>query len=113
MDVKLRNKSGVAILDLAGRMDINASEAINQNVDEILNGGGRKMLLNFSQIDFVSSPGLVILVSILKKVRKMQGKIMLCNLQSYVKEVFEVTQLTKVFDVYDDELTALDNLQKD
>ncbi|MBP7461171.1 MAG: STAS domain-containing protein [Candidatus Delongbacteria bacterium] len=113
MDVKLRKKSGIAILDLAGRMDINASDSINRNIDEILEEGGRKILLNFNQIDFVSSPGLVILVSILKKIRKMQGRIVLCNLQSYVKEVFEVTQLTKVFDVFDDEPTAIDNLQKD
>lgn len=111
MDVSLREKDGVYVLDLAGRMDINASDSINKHIDEIIEKNGKLILLNFSQIDFVSSPGLVILVSILKKIRKQQGKIVLCNLQSYVREVFEVTQLTKVFEVYDSEDEALTKLK--
>ncbi len=112
MDVKLRQKNDIYVLDLAGRMDINASDAINKNIDEILSSQGKKVLMNFAHIDFVSSPGLVILVSILKKVKKSEGRIVLCNLQSYVKEVFEVTQLTKVFDVFDDETTAIESFSR-
>lgn len=111
MDVTLRKKDDVNVLDLSGRMDINASDVINKYIDQILEENGKLILLNFSQIDFVSSPGLVILVSILKKVRKLQGKIVLCNLQSYVREVFEVTQLTKVFEVYESEEEALNKLK--
>jgi len=111
MDVTLRQNGEIYILDLAGRMDINASDSINKHIDQILEKNGKMVLLNFSHIDFVSSPGLVILVSILKKVRKQQGKIILSNLQSYVKEVFEVTQLTKVFDVFDTEEEAIDKLK--
>ncbi len=112
MNVNVREKDGVFILDLSGRLDINASDKINKTVDDILEKGGKIFLMNFSEVDFVSSPGLVILVSILKKIRKEQGRIALFNLQSYVREVFEVTQLTKVFEIFESEEEGIKSLKE-
>ena len=62
------------------------------------NGAGR-MLLNFANVEFMTSAMLGLLVRLNKKVRERGGKLELCNVNPSIRKVFEITQLTKVFDI--------------
>lgn len=59
----------------------------------------KKMILNFSNVQFMTSALLGLLVRIHKKVRESGGRLQLSNLDSNLQKVFEITQLTKVFDI--------------
>ena len=59
------------------------------------------------KVDFINSSGLGALVSILKEVRNSQGSMRLTNLAPYVKEIFDITQLTNIFEIFPDEKQAI------
>jgi len=58
-----------------------------------------EMVLNFANVTFMSSAVLGLLVRVHKRVRERGGQLRLRNLDSSLRKVFEITQLTKVFDI--------------
>jgi anti-sigma B factor antagonist len=71
----------------------------------------KKLLLNFSQVDFLSSAALGKLITLDKKVKAHQGKLRLSNIRPEIYEVFAITKLNKLFDIKDDEGAALTAFQ--
>jgi len=59
----------------------------------------KKLVLNFQNVMFMTSAVLGLLVRIHKKVREKGGRMQLCNLDPNLRKVFEITQLTKVFEI--------------
>jgi anti-sigma B factor antagonist len=73
-------------------------------VDEV---GRRKLLLNFSNVEFLSSAALGKFITLQKKVQAATGSLVLCNIDSDILEVFEITKLDKFFTIAKDEQTGL------
>lgn len=69
--------------------------------------GRRKLLLNFEDVDFLSSAALGKLIVLDKRVKEHSGTLKLSNIRPEIKEVFVITRLNRVFDIYDDEEDAL------
>jgi anti-sigma B factor antagonist len=67
----------------------------------------KKLLLNFSAVEFLSSETLGELIKLEKKVKQHTGKLMLTNIKPEIYEVFAITRLNKLFDIRDDEAQAL------
>jgi len=67
----------------------------------------RKLLLNFSGVDFLSSAALGKLITLDKKVKSHSGQLKLSNIRPEIFEVFQITKLTRLFDIRDDEAGAL------
>ena len=68
---------------------------------------GKKILLNFSSVDFLSSAALGKLITLDKKVKTNNGVLKLCNIRTEIYEVFAITKLNRLFDIKDDEADAL------
>ncbi len=73
-------------------------------VDEL---GRRKILLNFGNVEYLSSAALGKFINLNKKVRGAGGKLVLCNIAQHIYEVFEITRLDKMFNIQKDEQAAL------
>jgi len=73
-------------------------------VDEV---GRRKILLNFGNVEFLSSAALGKLITMNRKVQAVRGKLVLCNISKEIREVFEITKLDKLFTILPDEQAAL------
>jgi anti-sigma B factor antagonist len=73
-------------------------------VDEL---GRVKVLLNFSNVEYLSSAALGKFISLNKKVQSKGGKLIMCNINDDIYEVFEITKLNKLFNIQKDEQTAL------
>lgn len=67
----------------------------------------KRLLLNFSNVEFLSSAALNKLIILDKKVKTNNGKLKLCNLRPEILEVFAITRLNQLFDIADDEADAL------
>lgn len=67
----------------------------------------KKLLLNFSKVDFLSSAALGKLITLDKKVKAQSGKLKFSNIRPEIYEVFAITKLNKLFDIKDDEAGAL------
>ncbi len=68
------------------------------------------LVLDFCNVEFLSSAVLGLLIRISKKIHEREGKLSLCNISPKIYEVFKITQLTKVFDIYADVDSALYDL---
>jgi len=73
-------------------------------VDEL---GRKKILLNFSNVEYLSSAALGKFITLNKKVGATGGKLVMCNINEEIFEVFEITKLNRLFNIQKDEQTAL------
>ena len=67
----------------------------------------RKLLLNFSNVDYLSSAALGKFITLNKKVNNAGGRLILCNIAPHIFEVFEITKLDKLFNIQKEEQAAL------
>ena len=65
--------------------------------------GRKKILINFESVDYLSSTVLGKLIALHKRVAANKGQLKLCGIKPSIREVFEITKLDKVFDIYEDE----------
>ncbi len=73
-------------------------------VDE---SGRRKILLNFGNVEYLSSAALGKLITLNKKLQGVGGRLILCNIDPQIYEVFEITKLNKLFNIHKEEQAAL------
>jgi len=70
-------------------------------------GGRKKLLLNFSEVGFMSSAALGKLITLNKKMKAQGGTVRMCNIRPDIQEVFAITRLDRLFDIKKDEEEAL------
>jgi anti-sigma B factor antagonist len=107
MDINTRIDGNVAIIDLSGRLDLASANQLKDASRKYFQKDNCKLILNMDKVDFINSSGLGALVSILKEVRNHKGEMKISNLAEYVREIFDITQLSSIFDIYEDESHAL------
>jgi anti-sigma B factor antagonist len=73
-------------------------------VDEL---GRRKVLLNFQNVEFMSSAALGKLITLHRKLQAVQGKLVLCHITKSIMEIFEITKLNKMFTITPDQHAGL------
>ncbi len=78
-----------------------------QLFDLVDNQGKKKILLNFGNVEFLSSAALGKLITMNKKMQQAGGKLIMCKIAKEIMEVFEITKLDKLFKIYKDEQSAL------
>lgn len=89
-------------------MDI---QALRESIMSVIEEGGRiNLILDFCNVRFLSSAVLGLLMRISKKVYEQQGQLKLCNISSRIYEIFKITRLNKIFDIYGDVESATRSL---
>jgi len=103
-----REVDGITILDLSGKIVLGeGSVTIRDAVRDVLAKGSNKILINLADINYIDSSGIGELVSALTAVKNAGGSLKLLQLTKKVKDLLQITKLYTVFDVFDDEPTAL------
>ncbi len=87
--------------------DINIQELGQELFQLVETENRKKLLLNFSTVDFLSSAALGKLITLDKKVRAAAGTLKLSNIRAEIYEVFTITKLNRLFDIKADEADAL------
>jgi anti-sigma B factor antagonist len=104
----LREVGPVTIVDLSGRISLGEGSALlRTTIRELLEGGQAKILLNLGDVNYIDSSGIGELVSAFTAVRNRSGQLKLLNLTKKVHDLLQITKLFTVFDVYNDESTAV------
>lgn len=108
MRVNVRQREGVTILDLKGKITIGVGDvALRDAIHEALSAGASRILVDLGDVSTIDSSGVGELVSSYTTVTNRGGKLKLVNLPPKVADILQITQLITVFDVYDDEDEAL------
>ncbi len=111
MEITIREESGISVLHLKGRLDLASGSGLKEQVKQLLDMEKTLVHLNLSEVDFINSSGLGVLVSIMKEVRMRKGRLTLSELVSYVQEIFEITQLSHIFEIYSTQQEAINSYQ--
>jgi anti-sigma B factor antagonist len=110
MDLKLQSREvkGIVIIDLSGRLVMGeACAAIRDEIRDQFAHGFRKILLNLANVTYIDSAGLGELTAAYTTAKNREGELKLMNLTKRVHDLMQITKLYTVFDVYDDEKTAV------
>ena len=87
--------------------ELNIQEMGQELFQLVEEGKKTHLILNFQQVEFLSSAALGKLITLDKKVKAHGGKMKLSNIRPEIYEVFAITKLNKLFDIKDDEADAL------
>ncbi|WP_419806975.1 STAS domain-containing protein [Terriglobus sp.] len=113
MKVSTRQVDGVTILDLSGRITLGeGSVTLRDAIRDLINKGEKHMLVNLGDVSYIDSSGLGELVSAYTSVKNAGGELKLLNLTKKVHDLLQITKLYTVFDVKDDEASAVGSFSK-
>lgn len=91
--------------------DINALQASIMSMIESASGG-INLILDFGNVQYLSSAVLGLLIRISKRIYESEGQLRLCNINPRIYEIFKITRLTKTFDIYDSAESAAEDLSE-
>lgn len=103
-----REQPRVVILDLVGEIDAFAEQALNEAFAEAESAQPEAILLNFSNVDYINSTGIALIVSLLARARKLHVSLRACGLSAHYQEIFTITRLSDFMSVFGDEASAVD-----
>ncbi len=108
LKIDTREVAHVTILDIHGRIVLgDETRALRTAVRELIAEGKKKIILNLVGVDYLDSSGVGELVGSFTTVRNAGGELKLLNLTQKVHDILHVTKLYTVFDIKDDEFTAV------
>ena len=108
MKASTRQVSGVTVVDMNGRITLGEGSVIlREAVKDLIAKGQKKILLNLGDVTYIDSSGIGELVSAFTSVRNQGGELKLLNLTKKVHDLLQITKLYTVFDIKDDEASAV------
>lgn len=107
MDITTRAQGDVTLVAIAGNLDSNTSPQAQQAIDAIIAGGGRKVAIDCTSLDYISSAGLRVMLGTAKKLGAAGGGVRLFGLNDSVREVFDISGFSKILAVHPTEAGAL------
>jgi anti-sigma B factor antagonist len=107
MRVSERNSDGVLVLELEGRIDSNTAQDFEDNVFAAIGRGEHALVLNFEQLEYISSAGLRVLLKTARDLKTRDGHLVLCCIRDYIQEVLDLAGFTTILAVAPDEPGAL------
>jgi anti-anti-sigma factor len=97
---------GTQLINLSGRLDSVTSNILESSLQKLFEDQGILVAINFSELHYISSAGLRVVLMIAKRAKQAKGRLVLFGLQSHVKEIFEISGLLKILEVVNDQSEA-------
>lgn len=108
LSIASREVSGVTVLDLSGRITLGeGSVQLRDAVRNLIGKGQKNILVNLGDVNYIDSSGLGELVSAYTTARNQGASLKLLKLTKKVHDLLQLTKLYTVFDIYDDEVSAI------
>ncbi len=96
MEIIEQKQNDICIFKINGRLDSNTSPELEEKIFGAIKNESNQMIIDFEDLDYISSAGLRVILKTSKTLKRSEGSIVLCSMQDYVKEVFEIAG----FDVF-------------
>lgn len=100
-------KPRIAVIELQGEINGFADATLSAAYTEAEAMSPQAILLNFSQVDYINSTGIALIVTLLAKARKAHIRLLTCGLSEHYIEIFNITRLADFMSVYPTEASAL------
>jgi anti-anti-sigma factor len=107
LEAQVRHQPGAAVVDLHGEIDAFAEDSLNAAYAEAESLGEDVILLNFTDVAYINSTGIALIVGLLARARKAHRRLLACGLSDHYVEIFHITRLIDFMSVFPDETSAL------
>ena len=101
LGLQVEERGDVAVLAVSGEVDVATVPRLREQLHGLVASGTPRIVVDLDAVDFLDSTGLGVLVGALKRVRANGGELALVCTSPRIRKVFEVTGLTKVFELHD------------
>lgn len=99
MQIEEMIRGAERVLAINGQIDSNTSADLEKKLTDLLNAGEKQIILDFKNVDYISSAGLRVIVKAIKEIKQAQGRMCLCSVKDYIMEVFDVSGLATFFTI--------------
>ncbi|HTQ58968.1 MAG TPA: STAS domain-containing protein [Candidatus Solibacter sp.] len=113
VNLTIQEADGVSVVGLNGRIVLGEeSYALREAVKDLMTAGKKRVVLNMSNVTYIDSAGLGILVAAYVSAKTQGASIRLCALGHKFREVLQITRLLTIFDVYETPTAAIDSFRE-
>ncbi len=100
MEITERNVSGVCVVGIRGRLDLEGSETLAQRLHQLIDNGERSLIIDGETLEYISSAGFRVLFVAAKRLKTLSGRIVLSSLKPQILDVFEIAGFKSLFPIY-------------
>jgi anti-anti-sigma factor len=100
MEIKEEKRGEVKIIGLRGRLDTETSPSVGKRLMNLMDQGERRLVFDFSELTYISSAGLRVLIEVTKNLQKTNGKLALAALSDHVHEIIKIAGFTSILSIY-------------
>jgi anti-anti-sigma factor len=103
LEVTLQEREGVAVLALHGDVNASAEAALQSAYGEATSGGPGAVVLDFSEVEYINSTGIALIVGLLAQARARDVEVRATGLSDHYREIFEITRLADFMTIEEEE----------
>ncbi len=108
MDFTVDELGDVRAVRISGNLDTQTSPVAQEKLIQLIDNGATKILVDFEDLNYISSTGLGMLLVAVKRLKGTNGQLRICNPNTMVREVFDTSGFSEIFPVYRSQAEALD-----
>lgn len=97
----------IAILSIKGKLDTNLSCSLEKKAVSLIKEGHTKLILDLSEVNYINSSGLRMLLSIKKQIKSLPGKLIVCSLTPEVLEIMKICGFDHVLEISENKEEAI------
>jgi|SRR5215467_2245411 len=110
MEINEDKRGDVVILSLSGRLDVTTAKTFHERIFSVIDSGVQRLVVDFSQLEYVSSSGLRVFYQVSVKLKEKGGRIVFCRLSDPVKRTFDIADMAADFPIFVTREEAIENL---
>jgi anti-sigma B factor antagonist len=110
MDISEDRKADAVILALSGKLDATTAKTFEDRILGVINSGTQRLVVDLSQLDYVSSSGLRVFLLTAKRLQPTDGKLVLCGLRDHIRQVFDLAGFSSILFIYGSRDEAIKSL---
>ena len=111
MEFILKEENGIVCITIKGRMGAELSPELETAIKKIVAGDQRRILFDLGSLDYLKTSTLRVILKAVKQINQKRGKVALCSLNGYVKEIFEGNCFQDTFAIADSVESGIQTLQ--
>lgn len=100
MEAQVEEKGEVVVVHIEGRLDAASSPQLEKQINGVIDAGHFKIVLDCTNLDYLSSAGMRLMLSLFKRLKSVEGKLVACNLKDEVMEVIKMAGFNQVLEFY-------------
>ena len=106
-EITVRTSDDIHILEIKGELDAHTAPSLENEITGLIENGRHQIIVNFSELNYISSAGLGVFMAYIEVVRDLGGDIKFSNMQPNIYNVCDLLGFPTLYDIVDEEHEAI------